>query len=206
MKKSSKENLVNDIENRLDDFFGENTPATSESKPDISLEKLKSVVLSIDWEITESCLNELISETDALLPRYENDRLPHTLLRMLRAAGRYIRQHKAQSHPGAIKLIMSVFNSLEQIIGDSQMPEDQRKGLVAIEIGAFKKLKQQIDTQRGMTSGENSAQQQDATGFVQNQEFKQAINTIEQRLNSQVADLKSQVATLQKELDDLRVK
>lgn len=206
MKKSSKENLVNDIENRLDDFFGESAPAASESKPDISIEKLKSVVLSIDWEITEDCLTELINETDALLPRYEDDRLPHTLLRMLRAAGRYIRQHKAQSHPGAIKLVMSVFNSMEQIIGDPQMPEDQRKGLVAKEINAFKKLKQQVDTQRGVTSEANSEQQQDATGFVQNREFKQAINTIEQRLNSQVSDLKSQVATLQKELNALRIK
>jgi hypothetical protein len=206
LKKSSKEHLVNDIENRLDDFFGENAPAASEIKPGISIEKLKSVVLSIDWEITESCLTELINETDALLPRYENDRLPHTLLRMLRAAGRYIRQHKAQSHPGAIKLIMSVFNSMEQIIGDPQMPEDQRKGLVAKEISAFKKLKQQIDTQRGVTSEANSAKQQTATGFVQNQEFMQAISTIEQRMNSQVADLKLQVATLQKELNELRVK
>jgi hypothetical protein len=206
LNKSSKEHLVNDIENRLDDFFGDNTPVASESKPDVSIEKLKSVVLSIDWEITESCLTDLINETDALMPRYENDRLPHTLLRMLRAAGRYIRQHKAQSHPDAIKLIMSVFYSMEAIIGIPHLPEDQRKRLVAKEISAFKKLKQQVDTQRGAAIEANQALQEDATGFVQSREFKQAINTIEQRLNSQVADLKLQVATLQKELSELRIK
>lgn len=201
MEKSSKENLANDIENRLDDFFDDSTPAPSEAKPAVSLEKLKSVVLSIDWEITEACLTDLISETDTLLPRFQEDRIAHALLRMLRAVGRYVRRNKAQAHPDAIRQIMSVFASLEKMVNETQMAESQKKEIVAKEIAAFKKLKQQVETQYGAAS---NAQNLDADKVPN--DFKQAMNAVERRLNSQVADLKEQLTVLQKELDNLRTR
>ena len=149
MEKSSKEHLVNDIENRLDDFFDDSTPDPSSAKPTISLEKLKSVVLSIDWEITEACLTDLINETDALLPHFKGDRISNALLRMLRAVGRYVRRHKAQAHPDAIKQIMSVFASLEKMNGDPQITEELKKEMVGKEIATFKKLKQRVESQYG---------------------------------------------------------
>ena len=205
MEKSSKEHLANDIENRLDDFFDDSAPAPSTAKPAVSLEKLKSVVLSIDWEITEACLTDLIGETDALLPQFQEDRIPHALLRMLRAVGRYVRRHKAQAHPDAIKLIMSVFASLEKIIDGPQTTEALKKEIVGKEITAFKKLKQQVESQYGAAA---HAQKKNGTQGIDDvsQDFKQAMNAVEQRLNSQVADLKEQVATLQKELDNLRTR
>lgn len=205
MEKSSKEHMVNDIENRLDDFFDDSTPAPSAAKPAVSLEKLKSVVLSIDWEITEACLTDLISEADTLLPRFQEDRIPHALLRMLRAVGRYVRRHKAQAHPDAIKRIMSVFASLEKMVDDPQMTEAVKKEIVAKEIAAFKKLKQQVETQYGAAAHAQTGGGGQATDNVP-QDLKQAMNAVEQRLNSQVADLKEQVATLQKELDSLRTR
>jgi hypothetical protein len=206
LEKSSKENMVNDIENRLDDFFDDSTPAPSAAKPTVSLEKLKSVVLSIDWEITEACLTDLVSETDTLMPHFQEDRIPHALLRMLRAVGRYIRRHKAQAHPDAIKRIMSVFDSLEKIIGNPQMTEAIKKEIVAKEIAAFKRLKQQVETQYGAAAHAQSVVNGNQGNDNVSQDFKQAMNAVEQRLNSQVADLKEQLATLQKELDSLRTR
>ena len=205
MEKSSKENMVNDIENRLDDFFDDSTPAPSTAKSAVSLEKLKSVVLSIDWEITEACLTDLINEADALLPSFQEDRIPHALLRMLRAVGRYVRRHKAQAHPDAIKQIMSVFASLEKIVGNSQMNETRKKEMVGNEIAAFKKLKQKVETQYGKATHAQKANGGN-TDANAHPDFKQAMNAVEQRLNSQVADLKEQVAILQKELDNLRTR
>ena len=197
--------MVNDIENRLDDFLDDSTPGTSAGEPAVSLEKLKSVVLSIDWEITESCLTDLIQETDALLPRFHEDRIPHALLRMLRAVGRYIRRHKAQAHPDAIKRVMSVFAGLEKINGDPQMTDDTKKEIVAKEIAAFKKLKLQVEKQYGTAAHAQNADGMQGAGNVSD-DFKQAMNAVEQRLNSQVADLKEQVSVLQKELDNLRTR
>ena len=204
MDKQKKDYLVNDIENQLDDFFGEAPSESATAKSLSSLEKLKSVVLSIDWEITETGLTDLINETDVLLPRYENDRFLHTLLRMLRAVGRYIRQHKAQAHPDAIKRVMSVFASIERLSLDSKMPQDQKKVFVAKEIAAFKNLKQQVEIQRAPKTVPPPNKTSDLHEYVQRQKFEQAMNEVEQRLNSQVTYLKQQLEKLQKELNKIQ--
>ena len=60
MEKSSKDNLVNDIDNQLDDFFGDAESQTPAESPTKTMERLKSIILSIDWEITDSCLTDLV--------------------------------------------------------------------------------------------------------------------------------------------------
>lgn len=205
MEKSPKENLVNDIENRLDDFFDESEAMNSPDAQAMSLEKLKSIVLSIDWEITETCLTDLIDEVNALLPICQNDRLSHALLRMLKAVGGYIRNRKAQAHPDAIKRVLSVFSSLEQLSGNTPMEEDLKKRIVAKEIAAFKKLKEQVEMQRGgRTPAPSNSVPTGTQGYVECVQFEQAMSAVEKRLNSQVEDLKAQLTLLQKELDQMR--
>lgn len=206
MDNSSKQNLVNEIENRLDDFFLGNEGADSADKDSLPLEKLKSVVLSIDWEITEGCLSDLINETNALLPQCKEDRLSHTLLRMLKAVGRYIRKHKAQAHPDAIKRVLSVFSSLEKLTGGPAVDEKVKKQIVAKEIAAFKKLKEQIETQRGVAANQPPAQAANNQNFIDNVKFEKAMGAVEKRLNSQVESLKAQLDAMQMELVRLRSK
>ena len=211
MENKKKSKLVNDIENSLDDFFGEQDQEAPMDTPDTaqSLEKLKSAVLSIDWEITDKCLADLINETDALLPVYQNEQTTHALLRMLRALARYIQKRKAQAHQDAIKRVMSVFASIESLIGDKQIDEASKKRLVAKEILAFKKLKEQVEVQRKVVSApadktNETLKQHDVSSLIDNQDFKRAMNEVEERLNAQVKELKSQLGDLQKELDLLR--
>ncbi len=204
MEKSSKENLANDIENRLDDFFDEGDEASASEEQSVSIEKLKSVVLSIDWEITEECLSDLIDETDALLPHFEKDRYSHSLMRMLKAVGRYIRKRKAQAHPSAIKKIMSVFSSIEKLTGDADMDEESKKQIVAKEIAGFKTLKEQVEKQGGTGEKPTGPSSPSSQGVIESEALEQAINAVENRINAQVDDLKSQLASLQKELDDMR--
>ena len=161
------------------------------------------MVLSIDWEITESCLTDLIDETDSLLPQYQGDRYSHTLLRMLKAVGRYIRKRQARAHPDAIKRIMSVFASLEKLTESLDLEEDTKKGLVAKEIAAFKKLKEQVESKRGAVAPSPVPVKNDQ-GYVECGQFEQAMSAVEQRLNAQVENLKVQLDTLQKELDQMR--
>lgn len=203
MDKSSKENLANDIENRLDDFFDEGAPPDPIKAGPSSLEKLKSMVLSIDWEITESCLTDLIDETDSLLPQFQSDRLSHTLLRMLKAVGRYIRRRQARAHPDAIKCVMSVFASLEKLTESQHLEEETRKEIVAKEIAAFKKLKEQVESRPGAPAPSPTVSESEHE-FVECDQFEQAMSAVEGRLTSQVEDLKAQLESLQKELDQMR--
>lgn len=203
MEKSSKENIVNDIENRLDNFFEENSPASSSEAYVHNLQKLKSVVLSIDWEITDTCLTDLMQETERLLPAFENDRYTHTLLRMLNALGRYIQKRKASAHPVAINRVMAVYTTLEKLASDKTVSEEKRRQMIANEIVAFKKLKQQVESKRPGADPAQSAAA-DSDHFIDQRKFEEAMGDVEKRLTGQVADLKTQIENLQKEIDALR--
>ena len=130
MDDASKKILSKNIEDKLDEFFSDDDveePSTSPANIQPSLEKLKSMVLSIDWEITDECLKGLVTETENLIAVYEDDRPTNALLRMLKALGNYIRKHKAQAHQEAIKRVMSVFASLETIIDGHIIDESEKK-------------------------------------------------------------------------------
>ena len=206
MNKGPKEKLVNDIENRLDDFFGEeNLPKTS-TATNSSIEKLKSVVLSIDWEITDKCLQDLIKETDVLLPVYANDRPSHALLRMLQALGGYIQKRKAQAHPDAIKRIMSVYKSFENVTQGEIRDDLQKKRIIAKEIEAFKTLKEKVESQRKGTAMANANQDNpaDQNSYVDRHSLEQAMSAVEQKLNAEVKALKLEVSRLHDEMDKIR--
>jgi len=202
LKDSSKDRLVNDIENRLDDFFGQSDGQPIDQPKD-PLEKLKSIVLNIDWEITDGCLDDLISEADKLLPDHENDRMAHALLRMLKALGRYIKKRKAQAHPDAIKRIMSVYESYEKILLDRDIEENIKRNILYKEISAFKKLKQQVDIQRPIEAGKSEKTAQ-PIAFIDHQKLEQAMSAVEQRLRIEVEALRNQLSNLQRELNSLR--
>lgn len=211
MDKSAKSKLVNDIENRLDDFFGDENEADSAPAVPPSMEKLKSAVLSIDWEITDACLTDLISETDALLPRFESEPIIHALLRMLRALGGYIRKRKAQSHQDAIKRVMSVFASLETLVQDRNLDEAQRRQIVVKEIAAFKKLKEQVELKRAAkkpipaaSNAGASAPAAEMNSVLAHHQLKEAMHAVEERLNSKVSALKAELASLQQEIKTLK--
>lgn len=204
MDKSSENNLTNDIENRLDDFFGEAEENETNQEQNPSLEKLKTVILSMDWEITDDCLDDLKSEVEALLPQWQHDRLVHALLRMLKALGGYIRNLKAQAHPDAIKRVLSAFKSLETLIGEDQISEEEKRKILAKEIAAFKHLKEQVEAGRSVTATDQTETGNGAANFVEHQKFEQAMSDVEKRLNDQVSLLQSQLENVQKEIDALR--
>ncbi|MFZ1987150.1 MAG: hypothetical protein WAU91_22260 [Desulfatitalea sp.] len=193
----------------MDDFFGEKSAAPPPPPAGYSLQKLKSAILSIDWEITDACLTDLIDESEALLPHFENDPITHALLRMLRALGRYIRKRKARSHQDAIKRVMSVFSSLETLISNGQLGQDQKRRIVAKEIQAFKKLKEQVEAQKSVKyaaapAAERKQEPNDPSALLEHHKFKQAMNAVEERLGAKVKELKAQMATMQKELNTMR--
>ena len=209
MDKSSKDNLVNEIENQLDDFFGDGKSETPADNGKISMERLKSIILSIDWEITDSCLSDLVGETNALMPSFESDRLTHTLLRMLNSLGRYIQKRKVNAHPDAIKRIMSVFASIEKLSTLNPADTKAKEKIIAEEIVAFKKLKQQVESRtqkaspppqmpRSATPAAEESAGQDQTPI------EKAVSEVEKRISGEVQKLKEQIATLQKEFDTLR--
>jgi hypothetical protein len=120
------------------------------------LRELKAVILSLDWEISDETMSGLFDQLELLKKKHTEDNLNLGFFKLMQAVGKYIHQSKANSHPNAIKLLNSSFNSLEKVLEDQSMPELRRKKLLAIEVNRFKDLKEQIARRRAL--GEDSTQ------------------------------------------------
>lgn len=150
----ANDTFASDLENRLDDFFNDDNVTGNKNKEtsetaDFPLKELKSVVLAIDWEITEDVLNSLIRNIDELLEEFSDDNVNHTLLLLMKALGKYIRSHKSKAHPDTIKRMMSVYSTLEKIVMPNDLSQAEKEQALNDEINQFKILKQKV---RGTTA------------------------------------------------------
>ncbi|MEW5723748.1 MAG: hypothetical protein AB1896_11615 [Thermodesulfobacteriota bacterium] len=155
--------LTTEMNTRFDELFQEENPPVDRvvSLPpgppaDSTLRNLKSLVLTPDWEITDQTLDRLNFELESLSQAFQGRRNVLPLLRLLRSLGKYIHRKRAESHPEAIKLFHSVFQTLEQVL-----PPDGggRRGfgrLVAAEIEKFRVLKEKIARNNPPSSTEKS--------------------------------------------------
>ena len=96
------------------------------AKTDLPLKELKSTILAIDWEITDDVLDTFIDQLDGLFAQFEDDKVIHTLLKLLKSLGKYVRTHKSKAHPDTIKRIMAVYSALEEF-GHQRWYEPERK-------------------------------------------------------------------------------
>jgi hypothetical protein len=159
--------LTEEVQSRLQDLFGEkeeapasmedekiSVPMEEEEAPasgedsvapeDSPIRDLKSTILSIDWEISDELLNALIEEIEKLEDRYKNDKDLLLFLQLLGSVGKYIKKRKVNAHPGAIKVLNSVYNSLEQVLVSGSVTEAEKREKLLVQVEEFKKLKEQI--------------------------------------------------------------
>ena len=141
--------LSAELENRLDDLFGENTAAPAETADDDTaahypLAELKNLILSIDWEITDDVLEKFLQQIRDLKLTYKHDKIVLTFLQILNSLGDYIKTNRAKSHPKTFKILNSVFSSLDKVVLSRDLPEVAKKKILRIEMTRYKKLRAQI--------------------------------------------------------------
>lgn len=120
---------------------------------DSKLRYLKTIVLSIDWEISEETMKGLIEETDRLRNVYKDDKTFALFFQLLGSVGRYIKTKKAGSHPGAITLLNSIYLSLEKTILFTNMTATERKKALLVQVEKFKQLKAKISLAKTSSPG-----------------------------------------------------
>ena len=138
-----------EVEDRLQNLFGEEEPSeTAEIKSaDIiphPLRDLKTVILSIDWEITDEVMTSFVKQVAVLQDTYRNDKIVLVFLQLLGSIGDYIRTHLGQAHPDAFKILTSLFAELERIVQSEDLTEVEKKKILSVELGKYKKLKNQL--------------------------------------------------------------
>ena len=141
--------LSAELENRLDDLFGENNTAPAAADDDdisahYPLAELKNLILSIDWEITDDVLVKFLQQIKDLKLTYKHDKIVLTFLQILNSLGDYIKTNRAKSHPKTFKILNSVFSSLDKVVLSRNMPEVDKKKILRIEMNRYKKLRIQI--------------------------------------------------------------
>ncbi|HIQ37755.1 MAG TPA: hypothetical protein EYH36_07145, partial [Desulfocapsa sulfexigens] len=107
--------------------------------------RLKTIILSIDWEINDDILQQLDDELVDLADIWANDKIKLVYVQGLNKIGKYIYKGKANAHPNAIKLLITFYHNLEKIVSaDDVMSDDEKKEILLEDVKKFDHLKAQI--------------------------------------------------------------
>ena len=150
MNSQNDRTVAGEVEDRLKDLFGENEESpviagkSDSPEEDSPIRKLKSTILSIDWEISDDLLDKLIKEIGGLENTYKDDKNLLVFFQLLGSVGKYVKSTKANAHPGAIRLLNSVYNSLEIVILSKGITTAEKRKILHVQVEQFKKLKEKI--------------------------------------------------------------
>ena len=108
------------------------------------LTKLKAVILSLDWDITDEYLQELAEELDNLTESWQDDKVAALYLQGMGKIGKYLRLRGAHAHPNAIKLLLSFFYDFELIFSSPDISSAKVSRMVQNDVHKFKVLQYQI--------------------------------------------------------------
>jgi hypothetical protein len=141
--------LSSELENRLDDLFGENDAPMIDAqdknpKEHYPLAELKNLILSIDWEITDEVLDKFVQQLKDLRLTYKHDKIVSTFLQILNSLGNYIKTNRAKAHPKTFKILNSVFSSLDKVVLSGDMSESVKKKILRTEMNRYQELRDQI--------------------------------------------------------------
>lgn len=106
--------------------------------------RLKSVILSLEWEITDDYLQDLADEITELIPDWEDNKAAGVYLQGMNKIGKYLRLRGAYAHPNSIKLLLTFFHHLETVVSASDMTEERITTLLRSDVRKFKVLQYQI--------------------------------------------------------------
>ncbi|NOR26757.1 MAG: hypothetical protein GQ542_20675 [Desulforhopalus sp.] len=111
------------------------------------ISRLKSLILSIDWEITDEILMQFNEELLDLRDIWAGEKINLVYVQALEKISKYIYQKKADSHPSAIKLLLTLYHNLEKIVSSIDLTKEQKKEILLEDVKRFESLKRYIDKQ-----------------------------------------------------------
>lgn len=153
MNSDAKQSKVDsDLTDRLDTLFDENETAeqsgSTRGQGNDPMDELKSLVMSIEWEITDDLMERFLSQIDAVKSRFEEDRILVMFLQLLGSLGLYVKTNKGKAHPNAFRLLNTVYTSFEKAASPGKISPSEKKKLLYTELNKYKELKEQIESIR----------------------------------------------------------
>lgn len=149
LDKYNEDTLGHEVEGRLHALFAEDDKKSMAESISIHpdnypLIELKSIILSLDWEISDEIVADFLMHTANLIEHYSNDKVILTLLNILGALGKYIQANRSQSHPDSFQMLRSTFSTLDQVIQSKDISSAEKNELLKTQVKRYKELRQQI--------------------------------------------------------------
>jgi len=117
------------------------------SRPVISkneMNELKASILAIDWEISETTLENFEKVVNEFLSKLKTNKIHYAFLKIIHSIGQYIGIKKANAHTDSVSFLHSVFNNFEQIVLNAGMDVKEKKQFLETEIKNFQDFKNKI--------------------------------------------------------------
>lgn len=119
--------------------------------------KLKAVLLSLDWNISDQTLQAFDQELAQLASIWKDDKVLVVFLQILNSLGKYIRSKKSLAHPETIHVLSSVYKALEKIVLDKDMSMASQKALLVEQVDLYKDLQSKISSKGKLGQKEEGA-------------------------------------------------
>ncbi len=123
----------------------EDLPSPSSSVLHSPLKDMKSIILSIEWEINDTTLEQLEDEINKLYLMYTGDRVIQGFLRILRFLGRYVRVRGVHSTQDSINLLLYIYDHLENVMVSEGMTEAKKHAIISDSIKRYRAWVESID-------------------------------------------------------------
>lgn len=179
-----------EVDEQLEYLFAETQSADAGSDSESQsgpLRELKAIFLAVDWEINDDIMNALLKQIDTLKNTYSDDRIMMLFLQLLEAVGKYVKGKKAHAHPDAIKLLNSIYTSLEIVSMSKGMTEAERKKILRTEVTRFQRLKEELARKKAVERAA-APRQQDAPGDSPTEEIPPALRYVLQEVRKVIRE------------------
>lgn len=150
---ASGRKVERELAKRLDTLFDDDAiePAKSGTEAGDPLDELKSLVMSIEWEITDELMERFVAQVETLKTHYKDDRILVMFLQLLGSLGLYVKTNKGKAHPKAFGLVSSVYTSFARAAAPGEISASEKKKLLYVELSKYKELKEQLGLTRNPT-------------------------------------------------------
>ena len=108
------------------------------------LENLKSLVLSLDWEISDEILRQFNEELIALRKKWTDEKIYLVYIQILEIVSKYIYQERSSANPNAIRLLPAFYYNFDKIVLDDNLTDAERQDILFADVKRFNNLKKQI--------------------------------------------------------------
>jgi hypothetical protein len=199
--------FAEEVEGRLEDLFGdeelsENAQKETEEIADSPLRELKTVVLSIEWEITDETMTRFVEQISFLQDFFKDDKIVLVFLQLLGSIGEYIRANLGKSHPEAFKILNSLFNQLEKVVNSTELSEDERKKILSLELGKYKRLKGKLVPAKPQAEEKKkvAVKKSDMPVDDENKDLRAALEEFKQFVQTEFKALRKELKLLREQM------